>query len=204
MGIGLFLKAKYRKTAYSSVYEASWYAANFLEEKQNYLIGEDGLIRTKYSRADSVFETVGELTMIKAYPSFASERGVSPNRGEGIAGSGFFISTSGILATNVHVIEGAINIEVCLFSKLGISTFKANILLSDARNDIALLQIDDEDFKSYVGLPYGFIETAEPGEKVFTIGYPLSDIMGNNYKVTDGIISSLSGIADCSKPRRST
>ena len=33
-------------------------------------------------------------------------------------------------------------------------------------------------------------------EKVFTIGYPLNDVMGSNYKVTDGIISSKSGIED--------
>ena len=35
-----------------------------------------------------------------------------------------------------------------------------------------------------------------PGENVFTIGYPMNSIMGNNYKVTNGIVSSLSGISD--------
>ena len=45
-------------------------------------------------------------------------------------------------------------------------------------------------------LPYSLTEKTDVGEKVFTIGYPLNDVMGINYKVTDGIISSKSGIAD--------
>ena len=40
------------------------------------------------------------------------------------------------------------------------------------------------------------IEKADIGENVFTIGYPLNDIMGNNYKLSNGIISAKSGIED--------
>ena len=45
-------------------------------------------------------------------------------------------------------------------------------------------------------MPYSIIENADIGDKVFTIGYPLNDIMGTNFKVTDGIVSSNTGIAD--------
>ena len=40
------------------------------------------------------------------------------------------------------------------------------------------------------------IKISEVGEDVFTIGYPMNSVMGNNYKVTNGIISSLSGMSD--------
>ena len=191
-----FLKANFRKTAYSSVYDGLWYMGNFLEDKHNYVIDENGLIRSKYSSSDTLFERSGELTMIKAYPAFSSSNRTAPDKVEGVSGSGFFVSANGILATNAHVIEGAKSIEVCISNNLGSSSYKARVLLSDAKNDVALIQIDDDNFTLYSALPYGFIEKAEPGERVFTIGYPLNDIMGNNYKVTDGIISSRSGIAD--------
>ena len=64
------------------------------------------------------------------------------------------------------------------------------------KNDVALIQIDDSTFKGLSTLPYSLTEKTEVGEKVVTIGYPLNDIMGSNYKVTDEIISSKSGIAD--------
>jgi S1-C subfamily serine protease len=67
--------------------------------------------------------------------------------------------------------------------------------LKDAKNDVALIQIVDTSFKGFSYIPYSLAEATETGEKVFTIGYPLNDIMGVNYKVNDGIIGSSSGIA---------
>lgn len=66
----------------------------------------------------------------------------------------------------------------------------------DSKNDVALLKVDDDKFKGLTEIPYSLIEKAEIGEKAFTIGYPLNDVMGTNYKVTDGIVSSISGIDD--------
>jgi S1-C subfamily serine protease len=73
---------------------------------------------------------------------------------------------------------------------------KPKILLSDENNDVAILKIVDEKFKKFSSIPYSIAENAQIGARVFTIGYPLGDIMGSNYKVTDGIISSNTGIAD--------
>jgi S1-C subfamily serine protease len=111
-------------------------------------------------------------------------------------GSGFFISSEGIIATNAHVVERASNIEVTVANEAGNITYKAKTLLIDSKNDVALLQIDDEKFKKFNSIPYGMVENSDVGSRVFTIGYPLNDVMGSNYKVTDGIISSKSGIAD--------
>ena len=66
----------------------------------------------------------------------------------------------------------------------------------DSKNDVALIKIQDENFKGLSDIPYSIIEKAEIGEKAFTIGFPLNDVMGSNYKVTDGIVSSISGIDD--------
>jgi S1-C subfamily serine protease len=112
------------------------------------------------------------------------------------SGSGFFITTSGVIATNAHVIDGASNIQVTISNEIGSFTYNTKVLLVDNKNDVALLQIDDEEFKGLKSIPYGIVENSDVGSKVFTIGYPLNDVMGSNYKVTDGIVSSKSGIAD--------
>jgi hypothetical protein len=112
------------------------------------------------------------------------------------SGSGFFLTTGGILATNAHVVEDANRIEVSVSNEIGNFTYNAKVILVDSKNDIALIKIDDEKFKGLSSIPYGVTEKVNIGEKVFTIGYPLNYVMGTNYKVTDGIISAKSGIAD--------
>ena len=112
------------------------------------------------------------------------------------SGSGFFISTDGMIATNSHVIQGARKIEVNISNESGTFTYNVEVIFNSPQNDVAVLKINDSKFKKLNSLPYGISTNVEVGEKVFTIGYPLNDIMGTNYKVTDGIISSKSGIAD--------
>lgn len=112
------------------------------------------------------------------------------------SGSGFFISINGYIATNAHVIEGAKKIFVSFSNEIEVSKYAARVVLSDSKNDVAILQITDSNFKSLAIIPFAITEKADIGEKVFTIGYPLNNIMGNNYKVSDGIISSKSGVGD--------
>lgn len=113
------------------------------------------------------------------------------------SGSGFFISTDGLIATNSHVIQqGARKIEVNISNESGTFTYKVEVIFNSPQNDVAVLKINDNKFKKLNSLPYGISTNVEVGEKVFTIGYPLNSIMGENYKVTDGIISSRTGLAD--------
>lgn len=105
-----------------------------------------------------------------------------------------WITQGGYIVTNFHVIENQIE-TVLRFNSLGPESYPARIVVSDRHNDLAILQLVDKiDLKS-PGLP---LATSLPkiGADVFTIGYPKTSIMGNNPKVTNGIISSLSGIQD--------
>ena len=53
----------------------------------------------------------------------------------------------------------------------------------DPASDLALLKIDDEDFKPYNSLPYGISRnSADLGEQIFTLGYPRDEIVyGEGY-----------------------
>lgn len=136
-----------------------------------------------------------EMALLKLYPLNDAEKSKSNNTIT-VTGSGFFITAKGLIATNAHVVNNAKKIEIKLPSDFGNTTYKAKLVLIDNRNDVAIVQIDDASFKELKPLPYGISETADIGEKSFTIGYPLNDVMGTNYKVADGIISAKTGIAD--------
>ncbi|WP_118972810.1 S1C family serine protease [Taibaiella koreensis] len=133
---------------------------------------------------------------IKIYPAATSNDVLFKKDNSKSSGSGFFLTTGGIIATSAHVILDASGIEVTASRETGTFTYKAKLLLTDIENDIALLQITDSQFKTLPAIPYGIAENADIGVKVFTIGYPLNEVMGRNYKVTDGIISATSGVAD--------
>ena len=132
---------------------------------------------------------------IKLFPS-ESEDASTKKEETSISGSGFFITKEGIIATNAHLVKDALSINISFSNDIGTFNFLAQTLLIDNKNDVALLEITDEEFNGFNSIPYCIADKAEVGEKVFTIGFPLFDLMGNNYKVTDGIISSNSGIAD--------
>lgn len=95
-------------------------------------------------------------------------------------GSGFVLSADGLIMTNAHVIEGADEVIVTLTDK---REFKAKIMGSDKRSDIALVKIEAS------GLPavkVGDVNRLKVGEWVMAIGSPF----GLDNTVTAGIVSA--------------
>lgn len=95
-------------------------------------------------------------------------------------GSGFVISGDGYILTNAHVIEGADEINVRLTDK---REFKAKIIGSDKRTDIALIKIEANDLPS---VRFGKPGDLKVGEWVVAIGSPF----GFDNTVTAGIVSA--------------
>src|SRR5476649_1015926 len=95
-------------------------------------------------------------------------------------GSGFIISADGYILTNAHVVEAADEINVKLTDK---REFKAKVIGSDKRTDIALIKIEA------TGLPavkFGDPNKLKVGEWVIAIGSPF----GFENTVTAGIVSA--------------
>ena len=96
-------------------------------------------------------------------------------------GSGFIYKNNGLIVTNFHVIENADEIEIVLHNE---KKYKANIVGTDKRTDVALLKIDSkENLKS---LNIGKSKNLKIGQWVVAIGNPL----GLGTTVTTGIISA--------------
>jgi S1-C subfamily serine protease/antitoxin component YwqK of YwqJK toxin-antitoxin module len=110
------------------------------------------------------------------------------------SGSGFFIDKRGFIATNYHVIEDAKAIQVEFFHNGIKKVYRAETVRVDEDNDLAIIKITDPSFVQTNDIPYFFsYDLKEQGTEVFCLGYPLSDLIGENIKFTDGKISALAG-----------
>lgn len=101
------------------------------------------------------------------------------------SGSGIIYSTDGYIVTNQHVIDGATEVEVVLNTG---STFKATVVGSDTKTDLAVLKIDPGEEKLTAAV-LGDSTTVEVGELAVAIGNPMG--MEFSGSVTAGIISAV-------------
>ncbi|MDX1668250.1 MAG: Do family serine endopeptidase, partial [Limnobacter sp.] len=95
-------------------------------------------------------------------------------------GSGFIIDSDGYLLTNHHVVDGAESIIVTLTDE---REFKAKIIGSDQRTDVALIKIEGKNLPT---VRIGDVKKTKVGQWVVAIGSPF----GLENTVTAGIVSA--------------
>ncbi len=122
-------------------------------------------------------------------------------------GSGFYVSKFRHIVTNQHVVNKCKKITV------GDSISKqipAELIASDKRNDLAILQtvsmeMASADTKSFVQklaiqivpvLSGGLMRSDDVvgGEEIFVAGFPLGNMVSDQMKLTDGIVSATKGL----------
>ena len=194
------LKARFTPTATPNIYKIDkWLMVNKMSNNDMFVSFTDGYM--------SVFDnTVNfEAKFIKLYPTLDISDVVSNNNAQSnvakiaaqevkSTGSGVIISQNGIIATNYHVIEGATDINVSVKENNKIVTYSAKVLSSDQTNDLALLSIKDPKFNEFNAIPYEMaLNTNEVGTQIYSMSFPMTNHLGEEVKVTDGIINSKSG-----------
>lgn len=108
-------------------------------------------------------------------------------------GSAFLISSSGYIITNYHVIEGAKSIKVKGIEGDFTTEYAADVVTKDISNDLAVLQLKNKNVK-FSDPPFTMrLQGANTGEDIFVLGYPLGPALGEEIKLTTGVISSKSG-----------
>jgi serine protease Do/serine protease DegQ len=95
-------------------------------------------------------------------------------------GSGVIVSANGFVLTNNHVIEGADELSVSLPDG---REFKAKVIGTDPKTDIAVVKIDAENLPT---LTLADSDKLRVGDVVFAVGNPL----GIGQTVTMGIVSA--------------
>ena len=96
------------------------------------------------------------------------------------AGSGFILTDDGIILTNAHVVKDASEVTVKLTDR---REFRAKVLGSDPRTDIAVLKIEAQELPT---VDLGSTKSLQPGEWVLAIGSPF----GFENSVTAGVVSA--------------
>ena len=101
-------------------------------------------------------------------------------------GTGFLIDVKGLIVTNAHVVNDARSVIVQ--DSKG-QEFRAKTVYVNDASDVAILKIEDNDFKPFTSIPYGIKKTgADLGEQLFTLGYPGDAIVYN-----EGYMSAKTG-----------
>ncbi len=114
-------------------------------------------------------------------PSVVQLRCDGRNADATVLGSGFVVRADGLIATNYHVVEGAVRVEATFAD--GVTRTATGAVALDRDGDLAVLKLNDR-----TGLnPLPLADDALPpvGGKVFAIGSPL----GFSHTLSDGLVS---------------
>jgi S1-C subfamily serine protease len=134
--------------------------------------------------------SVGTTQIAKVAASVAPSVVTISSMSQGAAGSGesvgtgIFLTATGEILTNAHVVEGATKIQVRLYNETEPRTGK--VLAADAGNDLALVKIEGTNFKA---AQFADPKAIRIGDAVIAIGYALN--LDGGPSVTTGIVSAL-------------
>lgn len=178
------VKAVLRPTVSKSIYKADWYMGNkILSSALITFEGATMKLHIDDNSSDNVFVKMSGGTNSDDANVYA----------EKWSGTGFALKR-GYILTNYHVVEEASVINVYGIGGDFANGIKATIIGSDKSNDLALLKISGNVPASFNSIPYGFkSKIADVGEDIYVLGYPLTATMGEEVKLTNGIISAKTG-----------
>lgn len=194
------VKAEFRKTSDPGVYRTTYYLRDHSKQTTVAKLG-DGWMTISYSSPYS--DSQEQMVLTRSYPASEGRARPSPEpRAGGIGtpsiGTGFLVSEDGLVATNFHVVDGIEAVEV-YFPSMDVS-FDGTVVLKDRPSDIVLLKLEGFALSKLTskGVPYGIAGAGDIGlgGEAFTLGFPLSVVLGQSIKLSDGTVSALSGIDD--------
>lgn len=179
------IKAILEPTATSLLFKAKWINFDKSENNDLYLTFDNGTFNL-------IDEQVKQL-YIKLFPSSNDNFGNVSSSIQS-SGSGYAISSNGYIVTNHHVTNGANSIKVRGVNGDFSKAYSAKIIVEDKNNDLSVIKIEDQNFNNLGVIPYIIANRAsDVGSNIFVLGYPLRATMGDEVKLTNGIISSKSG-----------
>jgi serine protease Do len=194
------VKAEFKKTSDPDVYRTTYFLRNHSKQSTVAML-EDGRMTISYRNTPA--DSQEQMILTRSYP--ASEARVRPSPGLGAGGTdvlsigtGFVVSEDGLVATNYHVVDGVGSLEA--YFPTQDKAFGATVVLKDKPNDIVLLRLQGFALAklSTEAIPYSIGGAGDVGlgGEAYTLGFPLSVVLGKSIKMSDGTISALSGLDD--------
>ena len=179
------VKAVLRPTAVKSIYKADYYRTDKIKTTAVITFDLATMGISVDGRSPDVYVRMGEIV--------GTDEIGNNTFSEVWTGTGFAMG-DGYIVTNNHVVDEAKVIYVKGIQgdlNVGLS---AELVATDKANDIAIIKITDNKFNGFGPIPYSISSTmANVGEEVFVLGYPLTQALGKEIKLTNGIVSSRTG-----------
>ncbi|EQB40245.1 peptidase S1 [Sulfurimonas hongkongensis] len=145
---------------------------------QNFILSYNNVLKGIRTSVVNI-STKKTITAQRGYQNpFFFER---PRIPQGTSGSGVIISKDGYIVTNNHVVDGADEIKVSLVDKK--KSYKAKLIGSDAKSDIAIIKIDADGLNA---VTFYNSDNVRVGDVVFALGNPF----GVGETITQGIVSA--------------
>lgn len=161
-----------------------------LNDLFSFKLNEENTNRSAKSRVFTKF--IKKFPTIDMYMYAELEQAEETNKPTQWSGTGFALTNNHIV-TNFHVVEEAKSISVQGINGNFNNKYSATVIATDKVNDLAILKINGANI-SNSSIPYSVkTTTSEVGEDIFVLGYPLTSTMGDEIKLTTGVISSKSG-----------
>lgn len=177
------VKAVLLPSATPGLFKAEWRMAN-KRINSNCYISFDGATMSVILDGDKTL-------YIKMYPNQSSQSSASSSNEW--SGTGFALK-DGYIVTNYHVVENAKSISIKGVKGDFTQSFAATVVASDKINDLAIIKISDTSFTGFGQIPYSISSSiSDVGEDIFVLGYPLTSTMGDEIKLTTGVVSSKTG-----------
>ena len=169
-----------------------------------YHAGETWLDLDTFSRRLETVKPLNEIIIRKCTSKLSTDRTPEQRGGDegrqtyasgspklDSTGSGAIVSTDGFVLTNNHVVNDCTNITIRDTHK---EVRRASIFATDERSDLAILKITES-----VSLPAASFRagaSADTGESVVALGFPLAGLLASEVNVSFGYISATAGLAD--------
>jgi hypothetical protein len=105
------------------------------------------------------------------------------------AGTGFVVAAGGYVLTNHHVVAGPGRLLVQ--ASPDVEPVPAEVVARDEKRDLALLRVKAARLAELKPLRLAAKKPVGRGDKVATLGYPLSDQLGKGLKLVSGTVSGI-------------
>ncbi len=171
-----------------------WHTLSGRGAREYYLVKathfDFSLTRATDAMTGDVTTSAGGSSLTLLRPELSAEdvfRRASPavlllQRSDGGSGTGFFITSTGVIATNAHVAEGEVTLTAV--SRSG-QALPGKVIFVDHGRDLALVKVEA------AGVPHltlAALSTVVPGQPVVAIGNPAAGLPDT---VTRGIVSAV-------------
>ncbi len=185
-------KALLTPSATQGLFKATWILENKLSDDEVYIAFDELGMKAVVS-----LEEPKERTFLKMYPAAqAGSVNIDNNNNReqptSWSGTGFALYNN-YIATNYHVVDGAKSIFIHGINGDFTKKYRAVVVATDKVNDLAILRLEGVKIANG-SIPYAVnTSTMDVGEDIYVLGFPMTQVMGDEIKLTTGIVNSKTG-----------